>query len=237
MRRPVGSGLFGGRLADCCYLDLSVAAVNEVSPRLRSITFESPDLVGFEWQPGQDIMFDVPGTGSVGRRRYTIRRADSVAGTADVEVVLHGHGPFGNWAAAAAPGDRIEGIGPRGAQLLQPDAAHHLFVADESAVPAAMAMLEGLPAGASGTAVCVTDDGAPTCPADGDVQWLNAGELAGALAATPLPDGTVAYVNGERALVRDAVAVLQGRGLERIASKAYWRRDRANAAHGEPPHD
>ena len=237
MRRPVGSELFGGRLADCCYLDLSVAAVNEVSPRLRSITFESPDLVGFEWQPGQDIMFDVPGTGSVGRRRYTIRRADSDAGTADVEVVLHGHGPFGNWAAAAAPGDRIEGIGPRGAQLLQPDAAHHLFVADESAVPAAMAMLEGLPAGASGTAVCVTDDGAPTCPADGDVQWLNAGELAGALAATPLPDGTAAYVNGERALVRDAVAVLQGRGLERIASKAYWRRDRANAAHGEPPHD
>ena len=98
-------------------------------------------------------------------------------------------------------------------------------------------MLEGLPAGASGTAVCVTDDGAPTCPADGDVQWLNAGELAGALAATPLPDGTAAYVNGERALVRDAVAVLQRRGLERIASKAYWRRDRANAAHGEPPHD
>ena len=58
-------------------------------------------------------MLDVPGERAV-RRRYTIRRSDPVSGTLDIEVVLHGTGPFARWASHAAVGDRIEGIGPRG---------------------------------------------------------------------------------------------------------------------------
>ncbi|MCU1360694.1 MAG: hypothetical protein JWN99_1983 [Ilumatobacteraceae bacterium] len=52
-------------------------------------------------------------------------------------------------------------------------------------------------------------------------------------------DDTAAYVNGERLLVRRVARELAGRGLssDMIASKAYWRLDQANAAHGEPAKD
>ena len=218
-RRPVPADLFGGRLADCFLLDLEVACTGEPRPGTRSITFTSPDLFGFESLPGQDVMFEVPGAPGT-RRRYTIRRADPVAGTLDIEVVLHGDGPFAAWAAGAAVGDRIEGIGPRGVVTLNPDATHHLFVADASALPFALAMSESLPPGASATTIDLVES------LDG-------------LDDVPLPTGTAAYVNGERSLVRRAVDVLAARGVpaDMIASKAYWRRDEANKPHGEPSKD
>jgi NADPH-dependent ferric siderophore reductase len=51
-----------------------------------------------------------------------------------------------------------------------------------------------------------------------------------------LPADTAAYVHGERRLVRHAVELLVARGVVAgaIASKAYWRHDQANKAHGEP---
>ena len=90
--------MFGGRLSDCYLLDLEVVEVNDRRPGLRSITFGSPDLIEFTWIAGQDVMLEVPGDRTV-RRRYTIRRSDPVGGTLDIEVVLHGEGPFAFWAA------------------------------------------------------------------------------------------------------------------------------------------
>jgi NADPH-dependent ferric siderophore reductase len=232
-RRPVPADLFGGRLADCFLLDLEVVRVGDVRPGMRSITFASPDLVGFESRPGQDVMLDVPGTEGT-RRRYTIRRADPVGGTLDIEVVLHGTGSFAAWAAGAAPGDRIEGLGPRGVVTLHDDATHHLFVADPSAIPFTLAMLESIPVGAPASAVIVSDE-----PADrytDRVSWVTPDQVADHLAAIWLPAGTAAYVNGERRLVRHVVELLVARGVaaDSIASKAYWRDDQANQAHGEP---
>jgi hypothetical protein len=57
-RRPVPAELFGGRLADCFLLDLMVDGVVDHSSRFRTIRFRSTDLLGFEWAPGQDVMFD-----------------------------------------------------------------------------------------------------------------------------------------------------------------------------------
>ena len=232
-RRPVPADLFGGRLADCFLLDLEVVHVADVRPGMRAITFASPDLVGFESRPGQDVMFDVPGAAAT-RRRYTIRRADPVAGTLDIEAVLHGTGPFASWAATAAPGDRIEGIGPRGVVTLRDGASHHLFVADPSAIPFTLAMLDSIPAGTAASAVIVSDG--PADPDTDRVSWVTPGGLADHLASIALPDGTAAYVNGERRLVRHVVELLVARGVaaDAIASKAYWRDDQANQAHGEP---
>ena len=98
----------------CFLLDLEVAGFSDPRPDMRTITFESPDLFDFEWQPGQDLMLEIPAGGGSTRRRYTIRRSDPVAGTLDIEFVLHGTGPFANWAATAVVGDHIAGIGPRG---------------------------------------------------------------------------------------------------------------------------
>ena len=242
-RRPVPDDFFGGRLTGCFLLDLEVEAVQEHSPRFRTITFRSPDLIGFEWKAGQDLMFDVPGDASGMRRRYTIRRADPVRGTADIDVVLHEHGRFAGWAKAAAPGDRIEAIGPRGAITLRADASHHLFVGDESSIGAAFAMVEALPAGTTATVVLACDGEPPVEPpvtsAELELAWLPEGAVADHLRSLELAAGTVAYISGERSLTRRAADVLAARQLpaEAISAKPYWRRDRPNASHGEPSRD
>ncbi len=236
-RRLVPDDLFGGRLRGCSYLDLEVVAVVDHSAQLRTITFRSSDLVDFDWRPGQDLMFEVPGAAAGTRRRYTIRRGDPVAGTLDIDVVMHGHGPFATWAAGVEPGDRIEAIGPRGAIELA-DATHHLFVADESALAITFALVEALPAGTGATAIVVTDGAVPAVPSPvADVRWIAADDLERELAATVVPAGSAAYVHGERSLVRTTVAQLTARGVDNITSKPYWRRDQANAAHGEPGRD
>jgi NADPH-dependent ferric siderophore reductase len=238
-RRPVPDTLFGGRLRGAHLLDLEVIEVRDDAPPLRTLRFRSPDLVGFAWEPGQDIMFDVPGHTDV-RRRYTIRRADGAAGTLDIDIVLHGDGPFARWAAGVAVGDHIDGIGPRGAITLRADAAHHLFVGDESAVPVTFAMLEALPEGATATAVLAASLAGAVVAPDGphiDLRWTTSADLGSVLAGVALPPATAAYVNGERTLVREVAAALAARGVatDRTSTKPYWRRDQANAAHGEPP--
>ncbi len=239
-RRPVPDDLFGGRLKGTFLLDLEVAAVKDHTPAFRTITFRSADLVGFEWQPGQDVMFDVPGDTSGMRRRYTIRRADAAAGTVDVDVVLHEHGRFAAWAKAAAPRDRIDAIGPRGAVTVRSDATHHLFVGDASSLGATFAMVEALPAGTTATVVLAIEGDPPVGPpltaADLELVWLPEADVAEHLRTVELAEAAVAYVNGERSLVRAAADALTERGMpaETVSTKPYWRRDQPNAAHGEP---
>jgi NADPH-dependent ferric siderophore reductase len=243
-RRPVPEELFGGRLKGCYLLDLEVLGVVDRSPRVRTVTFTSPDLIGFTWQPGQDLMLEVPTADRSVRRRYTIRRADPVAGTLDIDVVLHGTGPFARWATSAAVGDRIDGIGPRGVVTVRADATNHLFVGDESSMAFAFAMVEALPAGTTATVLLTSeaeppDVAGPESAAHVELAWVRASDVIDRLRTLPLPDGTVAYLNGERTLVRQAADLLATRGLapDSIEAKAYWRRDQPNAPHGEPAKD
>lgn len=220
-----------------------MAAVEDRTPTFRTITFRSPDLVDFEWNAGQDLMFEVPGDTSGMRRRYTIRRGDAAAGTIDVDVVLHERGRFAGWAKTAVSGDHIEALGPRGTVTVRPDATHHLFVGDESSVGATFAMVEALPAGVRATVVLATEGDPPVEPpvtaAELELAWVPDAAVVDRLRTVDLVDGTVAYVNGERSLVRRAAAVLAERGLrgDAVSTKAYWRRDQPNAAHGEPAKD
>ena len=239
-RRPVPENLFGGRLNGSYLLTLSVVATEDLAPHVRSVTFASTDLVGFEYVPGQDLMIEFPMADGSLRRRYTIRRADPQAGTATLEFELHdGRGVANEWARGATVGDRLESIGPRGNIGLRADAEHHLFVADDSAMPPVFAMLEALPAEASATAVLVTPHGPESRPGPrqpaASVVWTDEASLSEVL---PPLDGGVAYVFGERSMVKDARQTLgAAAGADRIAAKAYWRRDQPNAGHGEPRHD
>jgi NADPH-dependent ferric siderophore reductase len=241
-RRPVPDDMFGGRLQGSYLLDLEVVRVKDIAPHVRAITMASPDLVGFEYAPGQDLMFDFPVGGRSVRRRYTIRRADPRAGTADFEIELHdGGGPATVWAADTRPGSRLEAIGPRGGIRLLPDVPSHLFVADDSATPAAFAMLEAIPSRQSATALLVTRHGAasrpvPTTSSEIVLVWLDGRELGETLAELRQRDGAAAYVFGERGMVRTAEEILIAGGMARasVTAKAYWRRDQANANHGEP---
>ena len=79
------------------------------------------------------------------RRRYTIRQLDEAARLLTLDIVLHGDGPGERWVRSAQSGDRIEGIGPRGKITTSATADWHLFIGDESALPATFAMTEALP--------------------------------------------------------------------------------------------
>jgi NADPH-dependent ferric siderophore reductase len=165
-RRPVPDEMFGGRLKGSYLLDLEVVGVDEVAPHVRLITMASSDLVGFEHTPGQDLLFEFPDGDLALRRRYTIRRLDPAAGIADFEIEIHdGRGPATRWAAKAELGEHLEAIGPRGGISLRPTATSHLFVVDDSAMPAAFVLLEALPSDTAATALLVTSQGVESRPA------------------------------------------------------------------------
>jgi len=202
----------------------------------------SSDLVGFEYTPGQDLLFEFPDGDRTLRRRYTIRRSDTALGIADFEIEIHdGRGPATRWAAKAELGEHLEAIGPRGGISLRSTATSHLFVVDDSAMPAAFALLEALPAETPTTAFLMTSHGAKSRPTTAvapatSLVWLDQSEMLEMLSDLHPAGDTAVYLFGGRHLISTAEELLVAGGLDRdaVASKAYWRRDQPNASHGEP---
>ena len=221
-------------------LQLDVARVHDLTPRMREISLTSPELATFASVPGQDVALAFATSAGVVRRRYSIRRADAAGLTLDVDIVMHGDGPGMRWAKQAQPGMAIDAIAPRGKITLFPDADWHLFAGDATAVPAALAMIQALPNTVPSLGLFLVDDRAEQqgVPSGRTVEWQYAEDaLRKALARAPLPKGSGhAYLAGEVALVTGLKADLLSRGwkAENISAKAYWNRGRPNAGHGEP---
>ncbi|HEX3796024.1 MAG TPA: siderophore-interacting protein [Acidimicrobiales bacterium] len=240
------------RLDGVTLLDLEVVSSEAITPTMQRITCTAPELAEFTSLPGQDLMLAVPSPqGASFRRRYTIRSVDQANALIHIDIVRHGDGPGATWAATAQPGSHIEGIGPRGKITVDPAAAWHLFVGDDSAIPASLAMAESLGTADQSVLVLEVDGPADEQSAqaqDGQdlaVHWLHrAGadpaspaNLVSAVQAVDLPAGPGhAYLAGELGVVAALRRALLERGLtaEQISSKPYWRAGVANAAHGEP---
>ncbi|WP_020636568.1 siderophore-interacting protein [Amycolatopsis alba] len=78
-------------------------------------------------------------------RTLTIRRARPADDEIDIEFALHGNSPMSDWARGAGPGDPA-GIFDMGTTYRPPDdVGGQLIVADESALPAALAILDDAP--------------------------------------------------------------------------------------------
>jgi NADPH-dependent ferric siderophore reductase len=91
------------------------------------------------------IRRDLPSAQWPVQRTYTVRKHDPGAQQLAIDFVHHGDdGIAGPWSARAQPGDELLMLGPGGAYSPNPDADWHLFVADESALPAVAAALEVL---------------------------------------------------------------------------------------------
>jgi NADPH-dependent ferric siderophore reductase len=242
-----------GPLAGTRRLDFEVVAASELTPHMRRLRLTAPQLDGFAYQPGQDVMLLVGADGNRPvRRRYTIRALDAASRLLTIDIVLHGDGPGERWARAAGPGDRIEGIGPRGKITTSPAADWHLFIGDESALPAIFAMTESLPGDSDATLIIevpgLADEQDLWAAARTRLSWLHrgnspageAGLLAAEAADVELPPGNGhAYLLGEARVVSGLREVLAGRGLapDQVSPKAYWGRGRGNAGHGEPARD
>ena len=244
-----------GTLADARNMHFDVVSSTQLTPHMQRIELTAAELAGFSYRPGQDVMLLVGADGRRPvRRRYTIRYFDAARQRLTIDVVLHGDGPGERWVRAARPGDRIEGIGPRGKVFPSISADWHLFMGDEAAMPAIMAMTESLPGDAEATLVleipATDDEQEVSAPARTRVSFLHrldrpAGDpgssvLVAEAADVELPPGNGhVYLLGEASVVLALRERLGARGLtpEQISPKAYWGRGRANAGHGEPARD
>lgn len=172
-------------------------------------------------------------------RTYTVRWINMATKEIAIDFVVHGEsGLAGPWAAAAAPGDRIIFVGPGGAYKPNPDADWHLFVGDESALPAIARALESLPNDARGHVYIEADTAADIqsmAKPDGvELNWVfrngtapdQCTLLLDAVTNGAWPAGTVdAFVHGEREYMKGLRDLLfKQRGLERsqVSLSGYW---------------
>jgi NADPH-dependent ferric siderophore reductase len=232
-------------------LELEVSDVSDLGPRMRRIRLTDATLDRFACQPGQDVMLVLAGSGERPlSRRYTIRGHDRAARLLELNIVAHGvHGPGAAWAAAAQPGDRINGVGPRGKIYLDPSADWHLFVGDETAAPGYLNMLEALSSETPGRAflevAAVEDELSSSASGTHEVTWLHRGDtpaissdrLVATMQAVDLPAGRGhVYIAGEVQVVNAVLRAALARGLaaEQVSPKAYWGRGKSNENNGEP---
>ena len=181
-------------------------------------------------------------------RTYTVRWVDVRNQRLAIDFVIHGdEGVAGPWAASAQPGDVLVLSGPGGGYAPDPDADWHLFIGDESALPAIAAGLEALDREASGIAIIEVSDETGiqdvAAPAGIDLRWIITGEqtLAAALVESSWPAGDVqVFAHGEREAMKELRAVFSERGVERsrLSLSGYWARgrteDRFQAEKREP---
>jgi NADPH-dependent ferric siderophore reductase len=216
------------------------------APPFADLGVEEPgEIITLGWSPeGEELVLPEQGWRfRRGReqhwRNFTVRDYRPEQAEIDVDFFLHGDlGIASAWAGRAVPGDTVGYAGPRVHFAHDPAADWSLLVADETGLPALLAIAESLPAGHPVVALAeIHDDGERQhvdCAAALDVRWASrdgrpAGTttvLADALATLDLPDGTPQVWGGGEALamrsVRDG---LRGAGVPRAAMNVlgYWK--------------
>lgn len=243
---------------------LTVAAITDITPHMRRIRLAGPELEGFN-SPGHadHIKVFLPADGrplprperhpdglawpddvmKPIMRDYTPRYFDPVNLTLDLDFVLHGHGPAGDWAANAKLGDTLMIGGPRGS-IRVPEAFDWYFLAgDETALPAIGRRIEELPAGKPVLAIIEVPEKADEqvfAPRPGlAIHWIHRNGLEpGAenlilelLGNTAFPPGEgFAFVAGEAQMAKTVRAHLVARGFSNdyIRASGYWLRGEAS---------
>ncbi|MEM6461292.1 MAG: siderophore-interacting protein [Pseudomonadota bacterium] len=157
-----------------------------LTPTMQRVTLGGNDLSDFppgkesahvkllvpEQDQSKDSFLELLESGSkeIMRRTYTVRHHRPDALEIDIDFVVHeGGGPACSWALSAKPGDFIGVAGPGPVKKPADGADWYLFGADMSAIPAAAAALEALPANAVGHAVFEITN-------DDDIQPMNVPE-------------------------------------------------------------
>jgi NADPH-dependent ferric siderophore reductase len=172
-------------------------------------------------------------------RNYSVRAYRPERAEIDVDFFLHGDlGRAAAWAGRAALGETVGFAGPRVHWQAEADADWSLLAADETGLPALLAILETLPRGHRAIALAeVHDDGerqAVECAAELDLRWLSrAGRppgttmlLADAVAGVTLPPGPGrAWGGGEALAMRGVRDALRAAGVPRGSMRVlgYWK--------------
>lgn len=180
-------------------------------------------------------------------RSYTVREQRREPNEVDIDFALHTDGgPACRWAGRAAPGHRVMVLGPAVAdntavRFRPPEDTDWVLIwADETALPAAAAILEWLPAGLKARVwleVQHAEDQQELkqelkTAADATITWLvrdeNAPSALEAVSAAEFPDGTgYAWIAGESGSVKALRRhLVRDRQLDRrrVTFVGYWKR-------------
>ncbi|GGW29281.1 siderophore-interacting protein [Streptomyces xantholiticus] len=176
-------------------------------------------------------------------RSYTVREHRGDAGEVDIDFAVHEDGgPACRWALAAEPGHKVMVLGPAVADntavRCRPpkDTDWVLIWADETALPAAAAILEWLPAGKTAKVWLEVPQSGDRLPlktdADADITWLvreeNAPSAVEAVKAAGLPEGVpYAWIAGESGSVKALRRhLVNDREFDRrrVTFVGYWKR-------------
>lgn len=199
------------------------------------------------------IRFTDPADDRPVTRTYTVRKVDAERQTVAIDFVVHGaEGLAGPWAAGAKPGDTITFSGPGGAYAPDAENDWHLFIGDESGLPAISSALEALPSDARGIAYLESngadEDVNLAAPEGVKIVRVHRGEPGTApqlLAETIeggdwLPGRVGVFAHGERESMKAVRAALKNRDLGggSLSISGYWAygrsEDRFQAEKREP---
>lgn len=220
----------------------TVASVRTLTPLMTRVRLVDESLGGLGAVPGQTLKIYVPDlvSGHPVSRDYTVRAYNAAEPSLDIDFVLHGEGPAASWARRVQPGETLQFVGPSGRYRPDPGADWHLFVGDETALPAIQAYVEMLAADACVLLYIEVAGAAEQQSMPGvarpSVCWLHRGDgapgtstvLEDALRAVHLPPGEGRiWMAGHTPTVRRIRAhLLDQRGVDRRALyvKGYWDR-------------
>ncbi|MEU9155532.1 siderophore-interacting protein [Streptomyces sp. NPDC048417] len=206
------------------------------------------------WQGWRELPDDVRAV----MRSYTLRELRRNPDEVDIDFALHGvgpgasptlgsaraggppspAGPASRWASRAAAGDRVFLLGPavadnRAIRFRPPEDTDLVLIwGDETAVPAATAILESLPAGTRVRAWLEVPHAGDVqdvaTAADAEIDWVVGGTAEAAIRGALLPAAERPYVwiAGESGRVKELRRHFVGeRGVDRrrVTFVGYWR--------------
>ncbi|MEU0244533.1 siderophore-interacting protein [Streptomyces sp. NPDC006235] len=203
------------------------------------------------WQGWRELPDDVRAV----MRSYTLRELRRDPDEIDIDFALHGvepgasvqAGPASRWAAGAAAGDRVLLLGPavadnRAIRFRPPEDTDLVVVwGDETAVPAASAIVESLPAGTRARVWLEVPHAGDiqdlVTEADAEITWLvreEAGREGSSMAPDVLREAQLppaerpyVWIAGESGCVKELRRhFVRERGIDRrrVTFVGYWRR-------------
>jgi NADPH-dependent ferric siderophore reductase len=247
MAQPCEGSDHGGRRRVCAF------RTNDYTDKYVKIIFAHPALGLTPPYNLATLRESLPPEQRPVTRTYTVRQVDPGQQQLAIDFVVHGSGGIaGPWAASARPGSILTVSGAGGGYAPDPGADWHLFLGDESALPAISSALEALPGSARGIAYLETQHAEHpamvAAPAGVELVWLRRSQpgttpqlLADALAEGHWFPGRVGvFAHGERESMKAVRAVLKSRDLcgGQLSLSGYWAygrtEDRFQAEKREP---
>ncbi|WP_448851096.1 siderophore-interacting protein [Corynebacterium sp. 335C] len=237
----------------------TVLSSEEVGPHMLRLRFSVDSFEPFAASGNTDayvkLCFDDDGTphvpeGAPGEgprpvlRTYTVHSIDAEAKEVSVDFVVHGDEGFAApWAARAQAGDRIGVYGPGGKYSPDETADWHLFVGDDTALPAITSAIRALGEYDPVEVVIESLDPERDLPVECHhcVHWLPQGEVPGEALVDyvqntlPWRDGRVdVFAHGEAHAMMKRLRpwFIKERGVDRktMSLSGYWRVGRAEEA-------